>query len=315
MCTALRFGRLFGRNLDLDRSLGEEICILPRQFPLKFRHEGLLEHHYAMIGMAVMAEGVPLYYDACNEEGLAMAGLNFPGNACYFPEAPGKDNVAAFEFIPWILGRCANLGEARALLARLNLTDTPFHPMLPPSPLHWMIADREGSLVVESTAEGLQVYENPADVLTNNPAFPYHLFQLNNYRHLSVDTPPNTFGTELEVYCQGLGGIGLPGDVSSMSRFVRMAFLSKNAEAADGLSQFFHLLDSVKMIRGCCRTGEGTWDYTVYSACMDTLAGKYYYTTDGNRQISCVDMSRADLDGAAVTAIPPVREQQIRRQN
>ncbi len=320
MCTALRFltrDHYFGRNLDLDRSYGEEVCITPRRFPLEFRKLGTRETHYALIGMATVAAGVPLYYDAANEYGLAMAGLNFPGNACYFPERPGKDNVTPFELIPWILGQCRTLAEARALLERINLVDISFSPQLPLSPLHWMISDRTGSLVVESMEDGLHIHENSVGVLTNNPPFAYQLFNLNNYRNLRVDNGNSEFAQKLELndYCQGLGGLGLPGDVSSMSRFVRAAFGLTNSvcepEELSSVSQFFHLLGWVEMPRGVCRTPAGHWDITVYSACINTDQGRYYYTTYDNRRISCVDMHRADLDGKKIYRYPTVTEESI----
>lgn len=110
MCTALSYrtrDHYFGRNLDLDTSYGEKVCIMPRDFPFPLRTREALETHYAMIGMATVAEGLPLFYEAANECGLGMAGLNFPGNAWYGPEQPGADNIAPYELIPWILGQCA----------------------------------------------------------------------------------------------------------------------------------------------------------------------------------------------------------------
>ena len=124
MCTAITYqtkDHYFGRNLDLDYVYQETVTITPRRYPLRFRQMGTLDRHYAMIGMAYVLGDYPLYYDATNEAGLSMAGLNFPGNAVYWPEEPGRDNVTPFEFIPWVLGRCATVAEARVLLDRLNL--------------------------------------------------------------------------------------------------------------------------------------------------------------------------------------------------
>ncbi len=320
MCTAFnahKNGHFFGRNLDLDRSLGEQVIITPRNVPLTFRTAGTWESHLAFIGMGVTGLDMPLYYDGVNEKGLCMAGLNFPRNAVYHPVKEGHDNIPPFEFIPWILGQCGTLQEVRRLFHRLNLADIALHPKVPHSPLHWLISDREGSLVVESQADGLHVYENPAQILTNNPPFPLHLFQLNNFRGLNPATPENTFLPELslDVYAQGLGAMGLPGDVSSMSRFVRGAFHLHNSTWEDPISQVFHILDSVKMLRGACRTDAGTWDETVYSACMDADSGKYYYTTYGNRRITCVDMHQVDLDGSTVHSYPLITGPDIRMQN
>ncbi len=323
MCTALSFTKgnhYFGRNLDLEGSYGEKVCILPRNAPIAYRHVDAIERHYAMIGMAVVVDGMPLYYDAANERGLCMAGLNFPGNACYHPRQVGKDNVAPFEIIPWILGQCGDIGEARERLNRMNLVNTPYSEQIPLATLHWIISDRERSLVVESTAEGLQVYEDPVRVLTNNPPFPYHLFNLNNYRALSSSTPENHLAEDvsLDVYCQGLGGLGLPGDLSSMSRFVRAVFHSQMSQCREEegscVSQCFHLMGAVEMPKGSCRVEKGA-DYTVYSCCISADTGRYYYTTYDNRQITCVDLNRENLEGTALTVFPVVKEQNIFFQN
>ena len=110
-----------------------------------------------------------------------MAGLNFPGNAFYFEQTdPGRENLAPYELIPLVLGTCATLAQARRLLENVRLTAEPFAPGYPAAPLHWHIADATGSLVAEPMDDGLHLYENPADVLTNNPPFPFQLMNLNN---------------------------------------------------------------------------------------------------------------------------------------
>ncbi len=324
MCTALSFTKkehYFGRNLDWVRSYGEKVCIVPRNMPLLFRRAGALSHHYAMIGMATVAEETPLFYDAVNEAGLCMAGLNFAGNAFYHPEAQGKDNIPPFEFITWILSQCATVEEARGKLERLNLTNLPFSDQLPLATLHWIISDRNTSLVVESVADGLHVYENPLGVMTNNPPFPYQVFNLSNYRALSSVTPENRLLKEkkLDVYSQGLGALGLPGDLSSMSRFVRMVFHSQMAMCEETeescVSQFFHLLGSVEMPRGSCQMDQGGLELTLYSCCMNADAGRYYYTTYDNRRITCVDLHKADLDGRTLTTWELMKKQSICYQN
>ena len=324
MCTALHFttkDHYFGRNLDLDRTYGEEVCVMPRYFPLEFRKMGNIDKHYAMIGMATVVSGIPLFYDATNEHGLSMAGLNFPGNAYFAPIQLDKDNVTPFEFIPWILGQCKTVAEARKFLERINLVDISFSDNLPLSPLHWMIADRDETVVVESMRDGIHIHDDPAGVLTNNPPLEYHLFHLNNYRNLRVDNGENHFDEDLQLttYSQGLGAIGLPGDISSMSRFVRIAFGCAHSvcseDEASSVSQFFHLLSSVEMTRGGCLTEEGTWALTVYSACINTDRGIYYYTTYDNRQINCVNMHKTDLDADSVSRFPLITEQNFHYQN
>ena len=153
MCTAVAYktkDHYFGRNLDYEFSYNETVTVTPRNYPLRFRRMGDMPNHYAMIGMAFVQEDYPLYYDATNEKGLSMAGLNFPGNAYYKPEDPDKDNITPFEFIPWILGQCATVPEVREKLSGLSLFKEDFNPKLPLSPLHWMISDKDESIVVES---------------------------------------------------------------------------------------------------------------------------------------------------------------------
>lgn len=324
MCTAATYKtkhHYFGRNLDLEYSYQETVTITPRNYPLCFRKVPALETHYAMIGMAYVVDDYPLYYDATNEKGLSAAGLNFPGNADYKSEATGKDNISPFEFIPWILGQCATIGEVKEKLARIHLVNISFSEALPLSPLHWMFSDRDASIVVESVRDGLKIYDNPVGVLTNNPGFDFHMMNLNNYMSLSVEEPDNQFSEALHLknYSRGMGALGLPGDLSSASRFVKAAFTKMNARSGDSesesISQFFHILGSVVQQRGCVHMGEGKYEITIYSSCCNTDTGVYYYTTYENSQVTGVDMHREDLEGCELTSYPLIMGQQIRMQN
>ena len=173
MCTALTLltnDHYFGRNLDLEYAYKETVTITPNGFPLVFRHSPALLSHYAMIGMAFVSDNYPLYYDATNEKGLSIAGLNFPKNAAYRKPQKGIHNITSFELIPWILGQCSTVRETRTLLRQTNLIDEPFDNKLPLSPLHFIISDRSESLTVEPMSDGLKLYPNPLGVLTNNPS-------------------------------------------------------------------------------------------------------------------------------------------------
>lgn len=324
MCTAATYKTkdfYFGRTLDYEFSYGEEVTITPRKLPLHFRRMGAMENHYAIIGMAHVVGDYPLYYDAVNEKGLGMAGLNFVGNAVYREAVPDKDNVATFEFIPWILAQCATVKDARGLLENINLTKDAFGENLPPAQLHWMIADREACITVESVADGIQIYDNPVGVLTNNPPFDRQMFHLNNYMHLSAKAPRNLFSEKLplHIYSRGMGALGLPGDLSSQSRFVRVAFTKMNSVSgtteAESVSQFFHILGSVEQQRGCCDVGEGKYEITIYTSCCNAEQGIYYYTTYDNHQITAVHMHKEALDTATLIRYPLIVEEQIRIQN
>ena len=324
MCTAAAYQTknfYFGRNLDYECSYGEDITVLPRAFSLPMRHTQPLERHYAMIGMAHIRDGYPLFYDAVNEKGLCIAGLNFVGNAVYRKPEAGRRNVAQFELIPYLLGTCANLSEAKTLLSEINLTDTPFCEGMPPAQLHWMLADRTGCVVIEQTADGLHVYDDPAGVLTNNPPFPMQLFALNNYAHLSPKSPENHFSPELPLQCysRGMGALGLPGDLSSQSRFVRAAFVRANSQSGDGeeesVSQFFHILGAVAQQRGCCALENGAFERTIYTSCCNADRGIYYYTTYENPQITAVGLFREDLDADTLVCYPMQTQLQVRWSN
>ena len=324
MCTAATYqtkGFYMGRTLDYEFSYGDEITVTPRHYEFQFRHMGSVSSHYAMIGMAHVAGDYPLYYDAMNEKGLGMAGLNFVGNAVFQEVDDTRDNVAQFEFIPWILCQCATLEEAKKLLSRMNLVGTPFSPQLPTAQLHWLIADKTGSLTVECMADGLHIYDNPVGVLTNNPPFDKQLFHLNDFMHLSPKQPENTFSQDLnlQTYSRGMGALGLPGDLSSASRFVRVAFTKSNSRSGDSenesVSQFFHILGSVDQQRGCCEVADGKYEITLYTSCCSADTGIYYYTTYENHQISGVDMYRENLDGDTLTRYPLINGEQIHMQN
>lgn len=324
MCTALSYttdAHYFGRTLDVERDYGQQIIITPRGFQFSFGSGISPCRHFAMIGMAVQSSGVPLYFDAVNEKGLAMAGLSFPEYAYYHPSAQGRDNIASFEFIPWILTQCESVSQARSLLSRINICDSDFSESMPSQPLHWIISDQNESVTVESVREGLRIYKNPVGVLTNSPAFDMQLFNLNNYMALTRYPAQNRFSEKLllHTYSRGMGALGLPGDLSSMSRFVRAAFTRENSIAGTGesgsVSQFFHILGSVRQQRGCTVLSDGSCEITAYTSCCNTSRGIYYYTTYENSSISCVDMHREQLDSHRLICYTLISEQQITLQN
>lgn len=321
MCTAVHFmDRYFGRNLDLEYCYQESVTVTPRNFTFVFRNAKPFDRHFAIIGIATVSGNYPLYYDAVNQAGLSMAGLNFPGNAFYGEAKEGMHSIAPFELIPWVLCQCRTLREAKKLLENTNLTATPFSPEYPLSDLHWMVADDTGSITVEPLETGLVITENPVGVLTNNPPFDYHLHNLCNYMHLTENQPENTLAptVDLTPYSRGMGAIGLPGDLSSSSRFIRAVYTKFHSitpeDAITAVNQFFHILGSVAQQEGCVRVGNG-YEKTVYSSCCDTDKGIYYYTTYENRQITAVHLHREDLERSTLTSYPLDRRIQIQTEN
>lgn len=324
MCTAITYKTkdlYFGRTLDLEYHYSESVTVTPRRYPFHFRQGGAMKEHYAIIGIATVADGYPLYYDAVNEKGLSAAGLAFWKSAKYNAVRPERDNIASFELIPWVLSQCATLSETRELIGRLNVTDVAFSDAFPPSPLHWMIADGEGAIVLESTADGLKIYDDRIGVLTNEPPFEYHMTNLNNYINLTPNEPKDRFaeGTDLRAYSRGMGAIGLPGDLSSGSRFIRAAFTKLNSISGDSedesVCQFFHILGAVSQTRGCVRLdklGGEKHERTVYTSCANASKGIYYYTTYENRRISAVDMHREDPEGSRLAIYPLEYESDVK---
>lgn len=325
MCTAISLKTkdfYFGRNLDYEFSYGEEIVIAPRNYPFFFRHEKEISHHLALIGVAHIANGYPLYYDAMNESGLGMAGLNFVGNARYCSSlSESKNNIAQFELIPWILSQAKTVKEAKKLIEKINIVDTPFSDKFPPSELHYIIADKDDCIVLESVKEGIRVYDNPIGVLTNNPPFDEQLFWLNRYMNLSRKEPKNQFSSlaPLHTFSRGMGAIGLPGDLSSPSRFAKVAFTKLNSvsltDELSSISQFFHILQSVEQQRGVAEVKDNEYEITIYSTCYNGDKGICYYTSYGNRRINAIDMKKENIDGDKLISFPMNLKEDVLYQN
>lgn len=306
MCTAMAYrncGLYFLRNFDYERSFSESIATVSRNFPLHFRHQAAISEHYALLGVARIENNYPLFFDAMNEHGLCMAGLNFVNNAVYKKPLVGFFNIAHFELIPWVLSQCKSVSEASALLKRTSVADDVFNELTPQAELHWIIADNAETIVIEPSADGLKIYKNDVHVLTNNPSFPVQRESLNQYYALSP-MPTNGHFSEkfmLNPFSRGMAAVGLPGDLSSMSRFVRAAFVLGNtadgSDFVDNITTGFHMLSSVEQWRGCCILSDGSLEYTIYSAVMSTKDRAYYFKTYYAGAIGKVGFDDFSLDG------------------
>ncbi len=302
MCTAIRYGgktTFFGRTLDYEHGFGEKILIVPQKYPLSFHHEEPSLEHFAILGIGVAVKEYPLFFDAMNEKGLFMAGLNFTRSAVYGKPQMGRYNISYFELIPWVLNQCETVAEAKKLLQKTQITDTLFADDMPRSYLHWMIADGDSALVVEAVEDGVKLYDNPVGVLTNEPPFPSQLYHLENFLTLSAAPAENTFAMNLplKAYSRGMGAMGLPGDLSSPSRFVRVAFALHNSvcEVETDRCEVFHVLDSVQQTRGCCRVREEEYEITLYTAGYDAQEKVLYYHTYDNRQLRAVCLRQDEM--------------------
>lgn len=312
MCTAIfdkRNGGIVGRTLDLECSFGEELVIAPRGFEWHYLNEEGADEPLALLGIAHVFDGTPLYYDAVNEAGLFMAALNFPGCAVYHEKKADAHNVASFEVIPWVLRQCRSLDKAVELLLRTNVTSQNAAKELPSTPLHWILADATGAYAVEPLASGLSLTPNPFGVLTNAPEFSYHARRVSDFMGLSASAPENHFSVSLPLsaYSRGMGAMGMPGDLSSSSRFVRACFAKANVEEGsnrtEAVSRMFHVMDTVCQPRGFARTEEGQPIESVYTACAVLGEPSYYLSTYACRRIHAVCLQTHE-NGNALSRFP-----------
>ncbi len=296
MCTAISSTgacHLFGRTLDLEFSYGESVITTPRDFAFKYIYENMPSRRLAMIGTAHLSDGVPLYYDAANEAGLAAAALRFPELAVYHNFTQGKHNVASFELIPWLLGQCSSLKEARKLLERTNVTPHSFSEKLTATPLHWLISDKSGSIAAEPTENGLMIYDALFGVLTNAPEFPFHTDNAEKY----------------------LREKKLPGEFCSQARFVRAVYANSHTQKGETkeeqISGFFHVMESVSQPKGCSLTKDKKPICTVYTSCADTQNGDYYFTTYSCRRIRRVSLTDTAKQSNALSVFPMDAQEDI----
>ena len=316
MCTAISYlanNHYFGRNLDVLSVYEESVIITPRHYPFLFRNGQKTGNHYAFIGMAHTEDDYPLYYDATNEKGLSIAALSFPSEAKYHEKSTDLIDLAPWELIPFILCQCETAAQAKKLLSKANIISEKFREDIPLTPLHFLIADEKESFVAEPTENGLLLAENPVGVLTNSPPFDFQMQYLNLFMGLSNNPVENRFSKKIsfQKFSRGMGALGLPGDLSSPSRFVRAVFTKvhalKGKDEAHDIRQFFHILGSVEQQMGCVQLGD-QFEFTAYSSCCDTRKGIYYYKTYDNFSIVGINMHKEDPDGEKIINYPVIRE-------
>ncbi|MBQ7040824.1 choloylglycine hydrolase [Candidatus Saccharibacteria bacterium] len=309
MCTAVRFnddkGNMYlGRNLDWSTGYGEKVVITPKGYNYHSAFLGDMAPKNAIIGMAIIEENVPLYFDCANEAGLAVAGLNFPGYAEYEKDAvPGKTNVAAYEFPLWIAMNFTTVEEVKAALKNTAIIAKPINEKYPVSLLHWIIGDKTQSIVVEYTKDGLQIFDNDVDILTNQPGYAWHKENLRNYMNLSSPQPESVKWGKAEMTAFGSGSLmrGLPGDYYSPSRFIRVAYLNTHypvkSTEEENVARLFHTLTGVAMIDGAAAMATGDFEKTVYTGGFSAATNSYYYNTYEDPAIKQTKLSDYDTSG------------------
>lgn len=313
MCTGIRFtdktgAMYFGRNLDWTQGYGEKVVVTPpaAEVPPAFERPDDPERGHAVMGMGIVVAGIPLYFDCGNDAGLAVAGLNFPQSARYASgPADGAVNVAAYEFPYWVARNFSTLEELRKALENVTVVAKPVNEQLPVANLHWLIADAAGSAVVECMADGLHVWEDDVDVLTNEPDFGWHRQNLRNYLMLADDMPaPASWDrAELRPFGSGAGVQGLPGDYGGPARFVRAAFVNAHYPVQDGekanVNRLFRTLGAVAVPEGVAKMGDGAYEKTLYTSCFSAGSLTYYHATYDDPAIRAYPLSACDLSGTA----------------
>lgn len=309
MCTAVRFtdtaGRMFwGRNYDWNVTYGEKPVVMPKGFTVKSHFGDDYEAAHAAIGMAVEYNGYPLFFNAGNDAGLAVGGLNFAGYAQFAPgPVQGKTNIAAYEVPTWIAANFTTVDEAEAALADAVIVDAPISSEMPVASLHWHIADAKRSIVVECQADGMHVLDDPVDVLTNQPPLEWHLENLRNYMCCSGHWPDPAQWRDAKLTPFGTGSTmrGIPGDSYATSRFVKAAFVNafhpQKESERDNVMRLIHTLGSVAFVEGTALMADGSSEVTLFSDCFSAATGTYYFNTVDNPALRCAclgDYATAD---------------------
>ena len=312
-CTSVRIqtsdGKVFyARTMEGEVSPQSALAVIPRGT----EYAGTLpdgsaggkkwKAKYGVVGMNAMS--LPYLSDGMNEKGLAAGNLLFPTFAKYqtFEAAKAPETISQFEVLTWILTNFENVDEVRRAIEKVRVVDGS-KKLGGELPLHFVIHDRFGkSIVIEYAGGERKVYDNPIGVFTNSPTFDWHMINLRNYVNLSAVNIPELklSGTTLKGLGQGSGMIGLPGDFTPPSRFIRMTALSQSAlkvkGADDGLNLAMTIINNVDIPEGAVvdvENGKKLYDKTWWTVVADTSRLRYYYRTYTNKNWRYVDVAKA----------------------
>jgi len=300
-----------GRTIEFDREIDMSVAVIPRNF--KFigdipNGNGMAyKSKYAAIGIYCFDHKVLM--DGMNEKGLVAAAFYFTGYAQYAKITTENQTKALspIEFTNWILTQFATIEEVKAALDSVVIAPTILSDWGPtPPPMHYIVYDKYGkSIVIEPIHGTLVVYENKIGVITNSPTFDWHLTNLRNYINLTPFNvkPIHLRGLELAAFEGGSGMVGLPGDFTPPSRFVRAAIFSSAAipskNSDESVNQAFHILNQFDIPVGVVRQKDQTnitFEYTLLTCVKDHHMMKYYYRSYDDQTIRFIDFKQFDLD-------------------
>lgn len=322
MCTSMTYKTSDGqywlaRTMDFGFELGGNPIVVPRQYEFHGVLGETFTTKFGFVGTGAQLKDY-IVVDGVNEQGLSAATLYFSNQASY-DQQPAADrlSLASFEVVNWILGNFQSNAEVRAHLDEMQVVDFELPLLKGNVPLHWIIADRQGHCnVLEFKADGMHWYDDQIGVMTNSPDFAWHEQNLGNYVQLQNGFQParQFSGYTAREIGPGSGALGLPGDYTSTSRFVRASFTRQYApQVADtqALNTINHLLEPFDIPRGVKQQANGYFDYTQYRGYMQLSNATYYYQPYDDNTISAVQLTDALLNDTTVTTFAVAHQQQV----
>ncbi|MFT4007710.1 MAG: choloylglycine hydrolase family protein [Lacrimispora sp.] len=300
MCTAITLKSqqgetFFGRNMDFSYEIEPHLYIVPRDYQWdNALYGGKIRNSYRFIGIGQKLDGLLAFFDGVNEMGFAAAALYFAGYAAYDvpPEPQSPDQIASFDFLHYILGRCASVKDLTDVLKNLAIVGQEDPVTGTVAPLHWIAADRSGEcVVIELTERGREVFYNPIGVMTNSPDFQWHMTNLRNYMEADPRQKDEAWwgNVRLTPFGQAGGTQPLPGGYTSPERFVRTAYLKTHIpmpqSSEEAIVSCFHVMESVTVPKGAVITSRNAYDYTKYTAFINTNTCEYFFKTYDNIQV------------------------------
>lgn len=316
-----------GRSMELGLDLKSNVMLVPRQFALTAMQPGMTaglgwSAKYGFLGINTFDLNVAT--DGMNEVGLTAHALYIPGFFEYQSYvAENKNTIANTDLVNWALSQFETVEEVSEALKNITVYGLDI-PQIGVQPLHWAFRDAKGgSIVIEYVNKQLMVYENPIGVLTNAPTFDWHINNLRNHINLTnINVAGLTLGkTTLKPLGQGTGLLGIPGDYTPPSRFLRataLAFASQPVPTAREASNLaFHILNAVDIPIGVVAERvpgkEGTKDALAYEqtqwVTVYDLKNKIaYFRTYGNLNIRQINLNKMNFSGKVIQYVPMSRE-------
>lgn len=334
-CTGIRLSAADGsvihaRTMEFAVDIKSDVIMIPRGYARTGStpdgKQGLKwKAKYASVG--ANGVGLPLIFDGLNEKGLAIGLFYFPGSAGYmrYNATDAGKTIAPWEMGSWMLENFATVEEVKANVGKVVVPDVVFEAWKSVPAVHYVVHDASGkSIVLEYVNGKLNVHDNSLGVLTNSPAFDWHMTNLRNYVNFSlVNAPPVQLGSvKLTGFGQGTGMLGLPGDFTPPSRFVRAVAFSQSTLPSktgnDAILQAFHILNNFDIPKGSAREhekdehGNILADYTIWTSANDLKAKRFYFRTHENSQIRMVDLMKMNIDAKEIATISMKGEEVIK---